>query len=131
MLCDFVHHNGPSQLVAARDIAMTKVARFGRGAMLLPEASPVMAYEFGGREQLHAALGATGGRVLESVRRTKSLLIAFPESPFSPTEVLEKTGTRAGMPELHPPTPRPKRAPRNEPCSCGSGKKFKHCHGAH
>jgi hypothetical protein len=131
MLCDFVHHNGPSQLVAARDVAMSKVARFGRGAILLPESSPVMAYEIGGRVHFQAALSATAEKALESVKRTESLLMAFPETPFSPAEVFEKSGTRAGMPALLPTGPSPKRAGRNEPCSCGSGKKYKHCHGAH
>lgn len=28
-----------------------------------------------------------------------------------------------------PPVPRPTRLGRNEPCSCGSGEKYKHCHG--
>jgi Predicted metal-binding protein related to the C-terminal domain of SecA len=28
------------------------------------------------------------------------------------------------------PKPQTKKMGRNEPCFCGSGKKFKHCHGA-
>jgi len=29
-----------------------------------------------------------------------------------------------------PPAAQPAKAGRNDPCSCGSGKKFKHCCGA-
>jgi preprotein translocase subunit SecA len=53
-------------------------------------------------------------------------------------------GVRAGMRSAPPPPPPPPAVPeaaapfvrgerkvgRNEPCPCGSGKKYKHCHGA-
>ena len=32
---------------------------------------------------------------------------------------------------LHPPPPNHHRPARNAPCPCGSGKRFKHCHGRH
>jgi uncharacterized protein YecA (UPF0149 family) len=35
--------------------------------------------------------------------------------------------TRGGSPQPHRAPPK---VGRNDPCPCGSGKKFKHCHGA-
>jgi len=54
-------------------------------------------------------------------------------SPETPEPVLIASGREAG--EVHSPQPRgpyqrrTKKVGRNEPCPCGSGKKYKHCHG--
>ena len=44
--------------------------------------------------------------------------------------VYEKTQEKNNNPEIINSKPRNKKIGRNEPCFCGSGKKFKHCHGA-
>ena len=44
--------------------------------------------------------------------------------------VMEKTQEKNNNPEIINSKPRNKKIGRNEPCFCGSGKKFKHCHGA-
>ena len=44
--------------------------------------------------------------------------------------VMEKTQEKNNNPEIINSKPKNKKIGRNEPCFCGSGKKFKHCHGA-
>ena len=44
--------------------------------------------------------------------------------------VMEKTQEKNNNTEIINSKPRHKKIGRNEPCFCGSGKKFKHCHGA-
>ena len=44
--------------------------------------------------------------------------------------VMEKTQEKNNNPEIINSRPKNKKIGRNEPCFCGSGKKFKHCHGA-
>ena len=56
-------------------------------------------------EQAQAQLRAAGGRA--------------PAQPFPPAAEPQGTFVRSE-----------RKVGRNEPCPCGSGKKFKHCHGA-
>jgi len=69
-------------------------------------------------------------RMLDQLRQTTTSVMAHfeikapePEQPARAEEQAEPT-----------PPPRPtaidSKTPRNAPCPCGSGKKFKHCHGA-
>jgi preprotein translocase subunit SecA len=54
------------------------------------------------------------------------------EGEVSPEELLAQLqATASGVPPARPATQRSApRIGRNDPCPCGSGKKFKHCHGA-
>lgn len=59
----------------------------------------------------------------------KSLRAGYKKQPVTNAEIIVggamiHEGTRA------PPLPRSTKVGRNEPCPCGSGKKFKKCHGA-
>jgi preprotein translocase subunit SecA len=51
--------------------------------------------------------------------------------PPSPVSALPGSDPRGGsLPEGVASVIRDRKVGRNEPCPCGSGKKFKHCHGA-
>lgn len=54
------------------------------------------------------------------------------EGEVSPEELLEQMRNAVGsVPQTRPATQRSApRIGRNDPCPCGSGKKFKHCHGS-
>jgi preprotein translocase subunit SecA len=51
-----------------------------------------------------------------------------PDETGAPVQVAGEAGARGGV--RLAPAGQPPRVGRNEPCPCGSGKKFKHCHGA-
>lgn len=55
--------------------------------------------------------------------RTNDLL-----TPTDPTKL--QTNAGGGSPQKRQPVVKDKKVGRNDPCPCGSGKKYKHCHGA-
>ena len=64
--------------------------------------------------------------MLERLRRTVTLALSH-------VEVRQPEAEPAAKPAARPaakPAAQPTKVGRNEPCPCGSGKKFKHCHGA-
>ena len=64
--------------------------------------------------------------MLERLRRTVTLALSH-------VEVRQPEAEPAAKPAARPaakPASQPTKVGRNEPCPCGSGKKFKHCHGA-
>jgi len=55
--------------------------------------------------------------------------MAFADAPLAPALVGNGNGTARGA-ERNPNDPTSwGKVGRNEPCPCGSGKKYKHCHG--
>ncbi len=61
--------------------------------------------------------------------------LALPEPeqlrPMPPPQPLAGNAERPGLPQAGPAAaPKPGKVGRNEPCPCGSGKKYKKCHGA-
>ena len=71
---------------------------------------------FGGARQ-QAASGAVDGTASEAMAKAAALGASRPTAPGGATVVKDKADPYANV-------------GRNEPCPCGSGKKFKHCHGA-
>ena len=64
--------------------------------------------------------------MLERLRRTVTLALSHVEVRPPETEPAAQPAAR----QAKKPAPQPTKVGRNEPCPCGSGKKFKHCHGA-
>jgi preprotein translocase subunit SecA len=75
---------------------------------------------------------------VEMVKALCSVSIEQNQSPTGEDAPVEKTQTEQPSPQQAKPNPRPsdaqqpkrtKKIGRNDPCPCGSGKKYKHCHG--
>ena len=75
---------------------------------------------------------------VEMVKALCSVSIEQNQSPAGEDAPVEKTQTEQPSPQQANPNPRPsdaqqpkrtKKIGRNDPCPCGSGKKYKHCHG--
>jgi len=75
---------------------------------------------------------------VEMVKALCSVSIEQNQSPTGEDAPVEKTQTEQPSPQLAKPNPSPsdaqqpkrtKKIGRNDPCPCGSGKKYKHCHG--
>ena len=64
--------------------------------------------------------------MLERLRRTVTLALSHVEVRAPEAEPAAKPAARPAA----KPASQPTKVGRNEPCPCGSGKKFKHCHGA-
>ena len=64
--------------------------------------------------------------MLERLRRTVTLALSHVEVRAPEAEPAAKPAARPAT----KPASQPTKVGRNEPCPCGSGKKFKHCHGA-
>lgn len=84
--------------------------------------APTESTIFGGaREQaaagMQAASQAVGGGASEAMAQAAAANARKPATPGAATVVKDKSDPYANV-------------GRNEPCPCGSGKKFKHCHGA-
>ncbi|MHB8761906.1 MAG: preprotein translocase subunit SecA [Coriobacteriia bacterium] len=83
--------------------------------------APTEATIFGGARQQaaenEAALAAAGGGASEAMAKAVASGQKRPAAPGGTTVVKDKDDPYANV-------------GRNEPCPCGSGKKFKHCHGA-
>ncbi|MHB1323701.1 MAG: preprotein translocase subunit SecA [Coriobacteriia bacterium] len=83
--------------------------------------APTEATIFGGARQQaaenEAALAAAGGGASEAMAKAVASGQKRPAAPGGTTVVKDKDDPYADV-------------GRNEPCPCGSGKKFKHCHGA-
>jgi preprotein translocase subunit SecA len=78
--------------------------------MMEMHAAPAMAYANGGGETYEAAGAAAGG------------------AAAGDTMVLTRAGSRSDAVVAQDPSTW-HNSPRNAPCPCGSGRKFKHCHG--
>ena len=65
--------------------------------------------------------------MLASLRETTSMVLAHVELR---TETADDSNAAAANPAANPAAAPPQKVTRNAPCPCGSGKKYKHCHGA-
>ena len=66
--------------------------------------------------------------MLASLRETTSMVLAHVELR---AETADDSNAAAAKPAANPATVAPpQKITRNAPCPCGSGKKYKHCHGA-
>jgi hypothetical protein len=140
-LCDAVHHNlGASTAVTAGSGTASAAMNANGGGFLAPDGvqMTVTAYEYPVLWKSDLVVARIGQDFVDDVRGTLKLLESFPETPFSQGLLVEFTGDPFGdvflrrRPDgsvVRPPA-RSGKQRRNEPCSCGSGRKYKHCCGA-
>jgi hypothetical protein len=140
-LCDAVHHNlGASTAVTAGSGTASSIMNANGGGFLAPDGKQmtVTGYGYPVVWKSDLVVSRIGMDFVGDVRSTLELLDRSPETPFTPQLLVEFTGDVSGGMLLRrrpdgsvviPPARSTKHA-RNEPCSCGSGSKFKHCCGA-
>lgn len=105
LLCDYVHHNLGSSTMANSGSAVTDVIRSARGGMMFTSGPmPFTRYEYPVQSKADRALDNVASGFVKDSRACIGWLDMTPESPFPPEMIVEKTGTRFGMPELRPPS---------------------------
>ena len=102
-----------------------------------------MEYKREGMRTFEQMWDAVGGRVTDLVFRVEQLDEGFVGSTWKETEAVHEDASAAGGiaqqqqqaidgtqadHKQQPIRNRQQRVGRNDPCPCGSGKKFKHCH---
>lgn len=125
-LSDTVHHNARSQASVADGYHMAKSASGGRGVFIWPETSPVVRYQYPLSIRMRDEIQWTAPIALRHTRGVVQWLNETPESPYRSDELRRLTGSDLGFNVQQEPIAD---TPRNAPCPCGSGKKFKRCHG--
>jgi hypothetical protein len=137
-LCDYLHPNLSSQTVAVTGIRMgTHVRGDDMRTLLSRSPTAIQNYEYPSTAWSSFAIERTSTQALANVDAALDLLRVTPDSPFRAEEVLQSTGSALGMPFIPPSSsqrpesgaPRPTAVGRNDVCPCGSGKKYKKCHG--
>ena len=107
------------------------------------QVDPKVEYKREGMKTFEEMWHSVGGRVTDLVFRVEQLDEGFVGSTWKETEAVHEDASAAGgiaqqqqqaidgTQSDHKPQPirnRQQRVGRNDPCPCGSGKKFKHCH---
>jgi hypothetical protein len=134
ILNDLVHTNVQGYNFGIPSWHESNSVWFGNSVIMLPEPVPVIRYQYPAPEKQDAALKLTADPTCRHVNSILELIKNFPMSPFSETEVIEKTGSKhLGRIIESKVIPRTKTKAilngvgRNNRCPCGSGRKFKHC----
>jgi hypothetical protein len=129
-LCDFVHHNFSSQNIGISKVTKASDRKIVNTIALYRTPVPMVHYEYPSKVQALQAIETTVEKASLNLLGMIEELNVIPHSPYSEKELLEYTGSRRGVKELPSPVQtKKKEVGRNEPCPCGSGRKFKHCHG--
>lgn len=127
-LSDRTHHNGASQYLGSPGYFKDSTVSQIWGRTFIHSARPVTRYEYPLRDAK-----IDRDRTVDIMLEHTSSLYPFLLSgiPLDPCTEKERTQHWNGPKQLktkkEPPTPRNKKVGRNEPCPCGSGKKYKHC----
>ena len=115
----------------------------GVGLRGYAQIDPKVEYKREGMRTFEQMWDSVGGRVTDLVFRVEQLDEGFVGSTWKETEAVHEDASAAGgiaqqqqqaidgTQADHKPQPirnRQQRVGRNDPCPCGSGKKFKHCH---
>lgn len=134
-LCDFVHTNSQGYYVGSPGWYMSDQVLAGKATILTAQPGPVNRYQYPADTKFEEAITVTVDAMYRHCSGIIATTNAFPETPYSDAEILQHTGTRSGMVELASPHVSVVKNPyagqdvgRNDPCPCGSGKKYKHCH---
>jgi uncharacterized protein YecA (UPF0149 family) len=91
---------------------------------VLKTPTPILRYQYPSQISSAYAIEQTAPRAVLNMKGAFDCLNKCPESPFTGEEVQKFTGTASGLVDLR------QKVGRNDPCPCGSGQKFKKCHGA-
>jgi preprotein translocase subunit SecA len=105
--------------------AMSELRR-GIGLRAYGNAKPIDAYKQEGFEMFDAMIN---GIKEEVTRRLFAVEIKRPEEGLQRKRVAKVSENIGGEAKKREPVKRGVKVGRNDPCPCGSGKKYKHCHG--
>ncbi len=112
----------PGLIIASRLIFLDDFAMTGGAA--LPVGVPPPAQ----REELTRLLLSVAAPAKDGSFDPARLIRCCLEQGSSSNIMYEEPGQRSGRERLQPPSSsRPRKIGRNEPCPCGSGRKYKHC----
>lgn len=96
----------------------------------VPSLTPLAALLPRNRSELYTflALVASAVQLILTLQPQASGNVTIQNVTINPTQVIEQTIIQASPAAAAAPPSKPTTA-RNDPCPCGSGKKYKHCHG--
>ncbi len=101
--------------------------REGIGLRAFGQQNPVVAYKREAAEMYDGMLSSIRSQVARDIYRVQ----AAPPAAATPARQLRTNAPASGGKGAKPiKTSSPDAIGRNDPCPCGSGKKYKHCHGA-
>jgi len=98
----------------------------GIGLRAYKQQDPVQAYQFEGSEMFDEMINAIN---LDTIKYIMRVAIRK-EEPIEREQVATEVSTNADNTLAKKPVQKETRIGRNSPCPCGSGKKYKNCHGA-
>jgi len=98
----------------------------GIGLRAYKQQDPVQAYQFEGSEMFDEMINAIN---LDTIKYIMRVAIRK-EEPIEREQVATEVSTNADNTLVKKPVQKETRIGRNSPCPCGSGKKYKNCHGA-
>lgn len=98
----------------------------GIGLRAYKQQDPVQAYQFEGSEMFDEMINAINTDTIKYIMR----VAIRKEEPIEREQVATEVSTNADNTLAKKPVHKETRIGRNSPCPCGSGKKYKNCHGA-
>lgn len=98
----------------------------GIGLRAYKQQDPVQAYQFEGSEMFDEMINAINVDTIKYIMRVS----IRKEEPIEREQVATEVSTNADNTLAKKPVQKETRIGRNSPCPCGSGKKYKNCHGA-
>ncbi|MGB4588740.1 MAG: preprotein translocase subunit SecA [Clostridiaceae bacterium] len=98
----------------------------GIGLRAYKQQDPVQAYQFEGSEMFDEMITAINTDTIKYIMR----VAIRKEEPIEREQVATEVSTNSDNTMAKKPVQKETRIGRNSPCPCGSGKKYKNCHGA-
>lgn len=98
----------------------------GIGLRAYKQQDPVQAYQFEGSEMFDEMINSINVDTIKYIMR----VAIRKEEPIEREQVATEVSTNADNTLAKKPVQKETRIGRNSPCPCGSGKKYKNCHGA-
>ncbi|MFC2060486.1 preprotein translocase subunit SecA [Chloroflexota bacterium] len=109
-------------------LTMMEYMRQGIGLQAVGQRDPLVAYKREAHELFQSLLSAIQHDVVHTIYRVGLVKREAPPPP--PSIMAQVAAGRSGSSQKKPPTRvAGKKVGRNDPCPCGSGKKYKHCCG--
>ncbi len=97
----------------------------GIGLRAYKQQDPVQAYQFEGSEMFDEMIGAINQDTIKYILH----ITIRKEEPVEREQVAKETSTNQDNTLKKQPVIKEEKVGRNDPCPCGSGKKYKNCHG--
>ena len=104
--------------------------REGVGLQAYAQKDPLVVYKTQGYEYFQQLLASIQHDVVHTIFRVQPAVVQQPVRTQVIAESDQKTPVAAGQKGNGSAPRKSRKIGVNEPCPCGSGKKYKHCHGA-